>query len=212
MVYLVTWGLSLVACGGIWGGLWLFRRRHPQVLVPVEQREALRSSLSRTLRSRRVRPDQSPFYMCMIWSLFFGGVIMAIGGPIHPSTIEAMDPVLQRVMSVVLCLGTGLCIYGFLSGTRRFKPDADLRECYRLAVIATPANVSTLAVYAVAVGNTYHWNLHLFGLGAGGILAVMLAHLMLAWDLHSEIKTLDSRVDAALQAALKRAHDDEIAD
>jgi hypothetical protein len=213
MVYILTWALSLLSSAAIWFGLTRRNRSQdqPQVITPVTlSPQKVRKSRLFTGRYQG-RLDRSPFYACMMWSLFVGGFIMLVGGPTHPSTIDAMDPTMQRAMSAVLCLGTGVCIVGFSSATRYFRPNADLRDCYRLAVIATPANVSTLAVYAIAVGNTVHWNLRLFGLGAGGILAVLIAHLLMAADLHHEVKRLDERVAAALQAATDRvARDDQI--
>lgn len=214
-VYFLTWGISLVASVGIWGGLWWFKRGERQPsgkFAPVSstQQRELETTVSRYWKSHRGRPDRAPFYVCMMWSLFVGGLIMLIGGPIHPSTIDAMDATLQRGMAAMLCLGTGLCIVGFTRGTRYLGPNADLRDCYQMAVVATPANVSTLAVYAMAVGNTVHWDLRLFGLGAGGILAVMCAHLLMAWDLHQEVKRLDERVGAAIQAVLNRVSDDQV--
>jgi hypothetical protein len=132
---------------------------------------------------------------------------MAIGGPVHPSTIDAMSPIPQRIMSSVLCLGTATCIVGFSSGTRYFRPNADLRDCYRLGIIAAPANVATLTVYALAAGNTCHWNIRLFGLGAGGLIAVLIGHLLIARVLNSEVKRLNIRVALALQAVSEASDD-----
>jgi hypothetical protein len=221
-VYFLVWIVSLLLTGAIWTGLWLFKRpetntntrKRKATVTPVlspelKEVDQTSSSLSRYWGYHGARSDREPFYMCMMWSLFVGGSIMFIGGPIHHSTIDAMDPSLQRVLAAVLCLGTGTCITGFTLGTRHFRPNADLRDCYRMAVIATPANVSTLVVYAVAVGNTAHWNLQLFGLGAGGILAIMIAHLVMAWDLHRAIRRIDERVSAALKAATNKVRRDQ---
>lgn len=208
-VYFLVWGASLAISAGIWFGLRLWFKhadRKPKMVASASPAGAPRPARgTQSWLGRSGRPDGGPFYMCMMFSLFSGGLIMAIGGPIHPSTIDAMSADVQRVMSLVLCLGTGTCIFGFTSGTRYFRPNADLRECYRLAVVATPSNVATLAVYAMAVGNTVHWNLQLFGLGAGGILAVMVAHLLMAWDLHHEIKKLDERIATAIDVAIRKA-------
>lgn len=211
-VYFLTWGLSLLSSGLIMAVLMWFKRRERSAkaapVVSVE-RKTVTSGSPEYRGSRGGRLDRAPFYICMMWSLFVGALIMLIGGPIHPSTIDAMDPLVQRAMSFVLCIGTGTCIFGSIRGNRYFMPHADLRDCYRMAVIATPANVATLSVYALAVGNTCHWNLRPFGLGAGGILAILVAHLLMAWDLHQETKRLDERVAAALRAAMNEARDDD---
>lgn len=214
MVYLLTWVASLVSSVLIYIGLnaW-FKRSHvdetepPPVHVFHDRADPGWSTPRPRWRGPRGRADRDPFYMCLMWGLFLGGLVMFFGGAVHPSTIDAMHDFTQRGVALLLCFGSGICIVGFTSGSRWFRPEADLRDCYRMAVIATPANVSTLAVYAAAVGNTYHWNLRLFGLGAGGILAVLIAHLLMAWALYWEARRLDARVAEALRAATEKARE-----
>lgn len=207
MVYLLTWLMSLVTSGIIIGGLFWFKTRGQRSTVVTSAKP---KRTGRRWKGHQGRLDHSPFYVCMMWTLFVAGLVMAIGGPVHPSTIESMTPLVQRALSFTLCLGTGICIFGFMSGTRYFRRDADIRDCYRMAVLATPANVSTLTVYAMGIGNTDHWNIHLFALGAGGILAVLIAHVLMAWELHREIGSLTRRVEAAIQGAMNRTRDDEV--
>lgn len=215
MVYLLTWVGSLICSLLLYLGLNAWFKRAPTTttsqtttnvrVLPDRVDSGWRTSQG--WKGGRDRLDRDPFYMCLMWALFVGGLLMLFGGSIHPSTIDAMDDVMQRAVAFLLCFGTGTCILGFTSGTRWFRPRADLRDCYRMAVIATPANVSTLAVYAAAVGNTYHWNLRLFGLGAGGILAVLTAHLLMAWVLYWEARRLDARVAEALRAVTEKARE-----
>lgn len=207
-IYILTWVASLLSSGGIWGGLMWLRRRRTKPSLPVTKQKEVQPPFSKIWRGGR--PDRSPFYVCIMWSLFVSSLIMLITGPMHPSVIDAMDPFVQRVMSAGLFLGSGICLTGSLRGSRFFQPTADLRDCYQMAVLATPANVSTLTVYTLAVGNTVHWNPKLFVLGAGGLVAMVIAHLLMTWELRQEIKRLDERIATAIQVALDKgdARDD----
>lgn len=154
-------------------------------------------------KRRDPRMDHSKFYMCMMWALFTGTLFILLRGPVHPSVLDGMADSVQRLYALVLCLGTGCCITGFLSGTRVLRPNADLRSCYRLAIYATPANVTTLSLYIVGIGNSLHWTRpFLFIESTCSVFAIIVAHLLMAWDLHWEVGRINERLRAAVVKAI----------
>lgn len=148
--------------------------------------------------------------MCMMWALFIGTIFILLRGPTHPSVLDAtMTDHLQRLYAGVLCLGTGCCITGFLSGTRWLLPRVDPRVGYRLAVLAIPANVTALSLYFTALGHAADWDPIVTLQNGVSILAIIVAHCLMAWDFFWEIKRIDKRVNLAIGQA-KALQDDSL--
>src|SRR6185437_8537836 len=112
-VYLWAWIISAISGGLLYAGVYFAKKDRPaksQVVTATPRRPKLRHPLNRPPMDHwgnKKRLDHSPFYMCIMIALFVGGLLMLACGPIHPSTIDAMEPGMQRAMALVLCLGTG---------------------------------------------------------------------------------------------------------
>lgn len=157
-------------------------------------------------KRRSSRPDHSRFYMCIMWSLFIGTIVILLRGPAHPSILDAtMSDQLQRLYAGVLSLGTGCCVAGFMCGTRFFRPHVDLRYSYRLTIVATPANVATLSLYLIAICHGVQWHPVLAVQNGVMIFAIIVAHCWMAWDLFWEIRRIDERVSSAITRAVALA-------
>lgn len=153
-------------------------------------------------KHRSTRPDHSRFYMCIMWSLFCSTGIMFFAPQDVPLVVK-MNPGIEHTLAMVLCLGTSCCIAGFSMGSRFFVPKADVRNAYRLAILALPSNVAALGLFAFTMARAAHWNPTLTFYSASSTVFIIIAHVWMAWDLHWEVKRLDAFVKTAIEAAIK---------
>lgn len=82
-----------------------------------------------------------------------------------------------------------MCLYGILSGTRVFKPKADIRDSLKIEKWATPAIGVSLAVYIWALIQDY--GLSYFSVVSGSLsLAILIGMLWCSRDFDKEYDRL----------------------
>jgi hypothetical protein len=160
---------------------------------------------------RPARLDHSRFYVTTMFALLLSCISLLMIGPTPNSSISSLDKATQLSLATVLFIGITTCCIGIVSGTRIFRRHADIRDCCMLSVYATPSNVVALGTYIAAIGNTYHWSLWSFNIGAACAMGVLCGHVLMACDRHWEIKRIDERVKKTIDAvaAAKGTEEDD---
>jgi hypothetical protein len=136
----------------------------------------------------------------MMLSLCISTLILFFAPQYVPMVVK-LDPGTTHLLAAVLCLGTGCCVMGFTLGSRFFFPNTDLRNCYRLAMSATPSNVAALGTFLVTIGQAVKWDPLLTLYSASSTLFLLIAHIWVTWDLYWEVKRINDRVCKAVERA-----------
>lgn len=151
------------------------------------------------------RLNHSRMYMCTIVGLFFMSMSLLIIGPIPGSVLGELDGWTQQTLTACVLLGSFICIAGFLTGTRVFRPKADIRIAYQIGKYGLISIAFAMGFYAVAV------IIHVNGLFWGSTLSSALGFAILGgcvWisiDFEYETEKLDQKFNAEI----KRIVDDD---
>lgn len=153
-------------------------------------RRWLRKYLPGSWFQRPTRLDHGRMYMCVMMGLWMTSTSMILVGPVPNSTISNLNTFTQVSMACVLWIGSALCIFGYLSGTRHFRRKTDLRDCYQLAKWSVPAIGVSLGTYVWSIFSSYG-NLLLSALGGSIGASILVGSLWNAWDFANEIDRLN---------------------
>lgn len=156
-------------------------------------RKALRKVLPQGWFEKPVRLDHGRMYMCVMVGLFLTSASMLIVGPVPNSTISNLNYFTQQSMALVMWLGSGMCIYGFLCGTRCFRPKADIRDSYLMAKWSMAAIGVSLGTYVVAIFINYG-DLILSTIGGSIAASILVGGFWNAWDFANEVDRLDDEL------------------
>lgn len=134
------------------------------------------------------QPGQEPRvdhqgYAPEIWAgLLLTALYLLQAGPI----LGGIEDRLERILEVVLAVGSTICLVGAALGTRWFFPRCTRRCSYTLHLIGLPLIVVSMAWYTYA--NAQASSLALVALGGGLGLCIEIASVRMAIEIAEEMR------------------------
>lgn len=101
-------------------------------------------------RLARRRIDHHPLYLSMIVGLLIISIVILTHIAIHPAH-ERLNTGASDLMAAVMGLGAATALFGAASGTRRFRPGADLRDNYHIQSWALMPTTAAALVFNIAI-------------------------------------------------------------
>lgn len=105
------------------------------------------------------RLDHDRPYMAVVFGLLFTSISILSHWSTPTLVLSGLGLTTENLMAIILLNGSLMALYGIASGTRFFRKEADLRDCYSLAKWSLISISSALMVfsYGMITTSTFLW-------------------------------------------------------
>ena len=86
-----------------------------------------------------------------MFGLFFMSLSLLVIGSIPGSVLAELNKWTQTMLSVCVLIGSAICIFGIIRGTRFYKPNGDLRVSYSIGQYGIISICFSMFIYVGAV-------------------------------------------------------------
>lgn len=144
------------------------------------------------------RVDHSRMYICINVGLIPLAFSLLIVGPVPESTLDYTPFWTQVALAVGILVGSSICLFGIIRGTKLYKPEGDIRVSYAIAKWGILSNAFAMAFYVVSVvfNQGQFWASTLTTMLGG---AICIGMLWVGLDFEIETDKLDKKFKAVIE-------------